>query len=262
MIRRPPRSTLFPYTTLFRSLLQRDPDPLIVGQGRTRATECAAAEPGQCGGGAPRGWAPSRIPPASGVSRSANKWKAQARSGRPAPITPLGFPVSEIIDAARSSHRALLFRLPTAFPFGEGRAGTDNSVLKGAASVSLLPLARSASAHPCALATCSGLAAGVSHRRDPTVKGIVKKIAVLFRQGAIPKHASIALHQVRYDSVDGCASCLEVVPLGLRGNEQMAFLVGNLECLRLDRVIDALVAHLLLRHNCGQRSSSACEREN
>src|SRR5437762_10728935 len=47
MIRRPPRSTLFPYTTLFRSLLQRDPDPLIVGQGRTRATECAAAEPGQ-----------------------------------------------------------------------------------------------------------------------------------------------------------------------------------------------------------------------
>jgi hypothetical protein len=53
-----------------RRLLQRDPDPLIVGQGRTRATECAAAEPGQGGGGAPRGWAPSRIPPASGVSRS------------------------------------------------------------------------------------------------------------------------------------------------------------------------------------------------
>src|SRR5437870_6945999 len=52
-----------------RGLLQRDPDPLIVGQGRTRATECAAAEPGQGGGGAPRGWAPSRIPPASGVSQ-------------------------------------------------------------------------------------------------------------------------------------------------------------------------------------------------
>ena len=45
------------------------PDPLILGQGRTRATECAAAEPGQGGGGAPRGWAPSRIPPASGVSQ-------------------------------------------------------------------------------------------------------------------------------------------------------------------------------------------------
>src|SRR5256885_13162106 len=27
MIRRPPRSTLFPYTTLFRSLCARDPDP-------------------------------------------------------------------------------------------------------------------------------------------------------------------------------------------------------------------------------------------
>src|SRR3989442_4128138 len=26
MIRRPPRSTLFPYTTLFRSLLEREPD--------------------------------------------------------------------------------------------------------------------------------------------------------------------------------------------------------------------------------------------
>src|SRR5438445_13640160 len=38
-----------------RGLLQRDPDPLVVGQGRTRATECAAAEPGQSGGGAPRG---------------------------------------------------------------------------------------------------------------------------------------------------------------------------------------------------------------
>src|SRR2546422_3852729 len=64
-----------------RGLLQRDPDPLIVGQGRTRATECAGAEPGQCGGGAPRGWAPSRIPPASGVSRSANNWKAQDETG-------------------------------------------------------------------------------------------------------------------------------------------------------------------------------------
>src|SRR2546427_1675352 len=52
-----------------RRLLQWDPDPLIVGQGRTRATECAAAEPGQGGGGAPRGWAPPRIPPASGVSQ-------------------------------------------------------------------------------------------------------------------------------------------------------------------------------------------------
>src|SRR2546422_6420702 len=30
MIRRPPRSTLFPYTTLFRSLLKRFPDPRLL----------------------------------------------------------------------------------------------------------------------------------------------------------------------------------------------------------------------------------------
>src|SRR2546427_8837374 len=30
MIRRPPRSTLFPYTTLFRSLLREPPEPLAV----------------------------------------------------------------------------------------------------------------------------------------------------------------------------------------------------------------------------------------
>src|SRR2546427_2086493 len=32
MIRRPPRSTLFPYTTLFRSLTQRDEDLAPVGE--------------------------------------------------------------------------------------------------------------------------------------------------------------------------------------------------------------------------------------
>src|SRR5258706_11739933 len=30
MIRRPPRSTLFPYTTLFRSLVEVEPEPVIV----------------------------------------------------------------------------------------------------------------------------------------------------------------------------------------------------------------------------------------
>src|SRR6185503_1099451 len=109
---------------------------------------------------------------------------------------------AKVIDAARPTHRALLFRLPTAFPFGKGRAGTDNSVLKGTARVSLLPLARSASAHPCALTTYCGLTAGISHGRDLTIKGIVKKFAILFRQGAVPKHASISLPQVRYDPVD------------------------------------------------------------
>ena len=41
------------------------------GQRCARAAECAGAEPGQGGGGATRGWTPSRIPPACGVSRSA-----------------------------------------------------------------------------------------------------------------------------------------------------------------------------------------------
>ena len=36
----------------------------------------------QCGGGATRGWAPSRIPLASGVSHRAKKWKAQALRAR------------------------------------------------------------------------------------------------------------------------------------------------------------------------------------
>src|SRR3989441_2880426 len=53
-----------------RALLQHDSDTLIVGQGRARAPERAAAKPGQGGGGATCGWAPSRIPPKSGVSRS------------------------------------------------------------------------------------------------------------------------------------------------------------------------------------------------
>src|SRR2546429_1162946 len=35
MIRRPPRSTLFPYTTLFRSLRLRESAPQIVRQGRS-----------------------------------------------------------------------------------------------------------------------------------------------------------------------------------------------------------------------------------
>src|SRR2546428_3825407 len=41
MIRRPPRSTLFPYTTLFRSLLHDDPRPAAVD-----ASEAGGAEPG------------------------------------------------------------------------------------------------------------------------------------------------------------------------------------------------------------------------
>jgi len=42
----------------------------IAGERRTQASDCAAAEPRQCSEGAARGWAPSRIPAAGGVSRS------------------------------------------------------------------------------------------------------------------------------------------------------------------------------------------------
>jgi hypothetical protein len=53
-----------------RRLLQQNADLLILDQGRARPTEGAAVEPGQGDGGAPRGWAPSRIPSESRVSRS------------------------------------------------------------------------------------------------------------------------------------------------------------------------------------------------
>src|SRR3712207_8656973 len=39
MIRRPPRSTLFPYTTLFRSLAQHGEDPVDLAQRRVRAPD-------------------------------------------------------------------------------------------------------------------------------------------------------------------------------------------------------------------------------
>src|SRR2546428_9498395 len=64
MIRRPPRSTLFPYPTLFRSPLLLHPRPtrlLALGVG-TADTVGAALAPGparRCGGARPRG-APHR----------------------------------------------------------------------------------------------------------------------------------------------------------------------------------------------------------
>src|SRR2546430_12293859 len=47
MIRRPPRSTLFPYTTLFRSLIARFPCPTSARRGSTwgsRASTCSRSE--------------------------------------------------------------------------------------------------------------------------------------------------------------------------------------------------------------------------
>src|SRR5260370_8189732 len=45
MIRRPPRSTLFPYTTLFRSTSSRDLSDLIVAFGAKRRATVSLAEP-------------------------------------------------------------------------------------------------------------------------------------------------------------------------------------------------------------------------
>src|SRR2546430_14528576 len=61
MIRRPPRSTLFPYTTLFRSVRRGQPDPVgQVRQGRRQARrdDATSAPPGchgDLGGGRDRG---------------------------------------------------------------------------------------------------------------------------------------------------------------------------------------------------------------
>jgi hypothetical protein len=64
-----------------RRVLQRHPDPHIVGQGCARATERAAAAPGQGSGGVTRGWAPSRIRPESAVSRSSISRRHTGREG-------------------------------------------------------------------------------------------------------------------------------------------------------------------------------------
>src|SRR2546422_7311031 len=42
MIRRPPRSTLFPYTTLFRSVFRADPDALELGLASVNSYETSA----------------------------------------------------------------------------------------------------------------------------------------------------------------------------------------------------------------------------
>src|SRR2546422_4812971 len=42
MIRRPPRSTLFPYTTLFRSILAMDPDVVLLDEPSTELDPAGA----------------------------------------------------------------------------------------------------------------------------------------------------------------------------------------------------------------------------
>src|SRR5258708_39438409 len=56
MIRRPPRSTLFPYTTLFRSLSQPNRGLTLVCQPAMRATIRPAQHPKNSSGDAPMVW--------------------------------------------------------------------------------------------------------------------------------------------------------------------------------------------------------------
>src|SRR5688572_31312373 len=55
MIRRPPRSTLFPYTTLFRSGRRAVPAEVPAGPGRADPEGCANGTPGIPGRSSPRG---------------------------------------------------------------------------------------------------------------------------------------------------------------------------------------------------------------
>src|SRR2546430_13685058 len=54
MIRRPPRSTLFPYTTLFRSRAARSPRRAVGGGARASRLVRCGEEPDGCGGVARR----------------------------------------------------------------------------------------------------------------------------------------------------------------------------------------------------------------
>src|SRR2546422_7998411 len=53
MIRRPPRSTLFPYTTLFRSrgIVHVDQPPIPRRRLRARGSRCLGGDPGRAAGG-------------------------------------------------------------------------------------------------------------------------------------------------------------------------------------------------------------------
>src|SRR2546422_2679232 len=61
MIRRPPRSTLFPYTTLFRSRGRTGPPPTPSGTRRSRAYRCCRSRPYPSAGTNEIGRAPSEL---------------------------------------------------------------------------------------------------------------------------------------------------------------------------------------------------------
>src|SRR2546422_10705627 len=83
MIRRPPRSTLFPYTTLFRSDLRRPVEPARVGAkqaGRHRDRIAARGERKIRGGGRDAGAGQRREVMESEASRREVTWKAAVRA--------------------------------------------------------------------------------------------------------------------------------------------------------------------------------------
>src|SRR5690554_7157523 len=69
MIRQPPRSTLFPYTTLFRSVAEPPPEPR---RGSSRSGFPGGGSAGEC---------PARLPPyveSSPTFRNADRYKARS----------------------------------------------------------------------------------------------------------------------------------------------------------------------------------------
>src|SRR3712207_8864943 len=69
MIRRPPRSTLFPYTTLFRSLVQSPQPATVVASRSSRQSYSApgSASNDQAGFRFPRGLAGDEVMPVTGA---------------------------------------------------------------------------------------------------------------------------------------------------------------------------------------------------
>src|SRR5256886_11465361 len=87
MIRRPPRSTLFPYTTLFRSVFEPSDDALgMVRGGGTQVMKdfSAVAPPPRPGPPLPPAAAPSRAAPPASPPRPRPPAKGRPGSQRPA----------------------------------------------------------------------------------------------------------------------------------------------------------------------------------
>src|SRR5256885_1960257 len=87
MIRRPPRSTLFPYTTLFRSPVRTEPDALLRAPVQVRAGR-GAAEPVLARAGA-HAHAPVRAAAHAGAGQSPGGPDPAGRGARP-PAVPGG----------------------------------------------------------------------------------------------------------------------------------------------------------------------------